>query len=686
MVSSRSHYSLLQSILQDKAFHRLAPLRDPMRRAEMPDEERKLLALLFSMQGETQLQAGDQQALETFALALDIAPEEAEVWYQQGRAWLDYARSTQREQGFMLAHQRLERATSVNPSHFEAWHLKAQSLMEIGLATGESHYHQEAARAFQLAEPHCPKDAALNHRFCWDWARNWYLVGKGSGEAVDFRYAALTFQAAAAQATEPVFWCHYGQTSTELARLLGRSDLLAHAITCYRKALDAAPESFTWWAELSLALELLCESSGDSRHYEESFALFEHYAPQHPETIDFWLGWAQLLLRAAQEFHDVIPAEQALEKLSYLEELSVESHPRHMALSCEAWTFLGLDGERLDHLYQAHAHISAASELSPDSSDIWVAYGNCLIAFGLFFADEDYFEQAIEKFHIGVTLDDQEARLWHGMGASHLRLGEIYRDADMLQQAITCLGRAAELRSTAASCWQDLGCAWMQLGEVTEERQPFVTAVEKLEHALALRGGIDGHPPLDWLYNYGCALDYLGDFGEDATLYRQAADLLSRVVAVQPENLPARYNLALALSHLGEVTDEVDYFLRAVEQLEHVIAHEAEDEAAWNEWGLILLTLSQLLADASQPQLERNLQKQAESKLMQAVSLGSVQAYYNMACLYSLTHNFDLALDFLQRAATYGGLAPREEMLHDEWLLPLRETLEFQSFLQTLPE
>ncbi len=52
---------------------------------------------------------------------------------------------------------------------------------------------------------------------------------------------------------------------------------------------------------------------------------------------------------------------------------------------------------------------------------------------------------------------------------------------------------------------------------------------------------------------------------------------------------------------------------------------------------------------------------------MHAASLGSFQAYYYLAGLYSLTGLFSQAMHFIEKAQFFGGLPSVVDLLHDDW-------------------
>ena len=67
---------------------------------------------------------------------------------------------------------------------------------------------------------------------------------------------------------------------------------------------------------------------------------------------------------------------------------------------------------------------------------------------------------------------------------------------------------------------------------------------------------------------------------------------------------------------------------------------------------------------------------------MHALKLGSCEANYHLACLYSLSNLCDAALHYLKRAKTAEALPPSEDLQHYHWLENVREEAAFAEFME----
>jgi tetratricopeptide (TPR) repeat protein len=124
----------------------------------------------------------------------------------------------------------------------------------------------------------------------------------------------------------------------------------------------------------------------------------------------------------------------------------------------------------------------------------------------------------------------------------------------------------------------------------------------------------------------------------------------------------------------------LDLFEEAIDLFYLLAKEDEEDELLYNEWGLALLNIAQLVEDPHQPEKAASHREEAEAKFMHALSLGSSHALYNLACLYSMTGHLDLSISYLEKAKKANALPCLDDLMNDEWLENLRSTDAFKLF------
>lgn len=672
----------LQEIHASRDFARLAPFSCATSWATMTQNERQLLAMLFIAHGEEQLKHGDNAAIKNFSLATEVAPSNPQILFHQAQA---YASQVSNSRCLASACNALELATQIDPNYFAAWHLWGTVLMRMGEVHGEIQYFQEAGQKFTTTQSllqHASNDQ--KHALYWDWGLCWHGQGMLSGEALDLHCALDKYRFVAEGGFHHAnFWNDYGTAMATLAGLLGRKELLIEAIDLFQKVVTSSPNHFQGWLNLACACYRFYEFDGDDAYFYCACDSFSHAAALNSNNIDLWINWGRLFVHAGkltEEFEHFTIASEKFEHANACE----PNQPELLCAWAEADMLSGDFLERLDLLRSSQAKIVRSLELQSDNPESWYIYGCCLLQLGRYFTDSSYFLQAIEKYRYGLTLNERHPRLWHGLAMAYFSIGEMDDNAEQISLSADYCAKAIE--NGGQSCiaiWNDWGVSLMKLSQIKDDQGAVEAAIDKFEQSLGsknLKEQLES-PHLDWLYHYGCAYDFLGDFTENPTDYEKAVQILSHVVQQDPEFTSARCNLAIALSHLGEVADDIESFHKALEHFQIYLSTDSEDENAWNSWGMCLLNLAQLMHDPLHPEQSLSLYEQAEGKFAHAIALGSSLALYNMACLYSMIGNHNAAMHYIERSEVADSLPPVDELMHDEWLESLRETAEFRNFI-----
>lgn len=674
-----------EQFLVNQAFNEIEPYRDSKVWESLNPKERELLGLLFIKEGEDLLKRGDSRVLENFKLASEVASHSPIVFFNQG---IVYASQEQNIRCLTAARHALEKAIEIAPDFFKAWHVLSNVLVRIGLFYEDASLFLEADRKFSEVEKLASqRGEAHTDTFYWDWGVCWYHIGKNSGEAVDFYQALEKFRQAAEEGLDDGhFYNNYGNVLIEIAFLMGRKELFYDAIHFYRKCISLIPEHWEGWLNLGCTYQRLYELLGNDEYLRLTEESFEKVAEYKPMNFTLWLKWGELCVYAAKLNRDVDRFSLSLDKFERAAACDPD-HPLLLIKWGEAQMHLGANLEDLGYLRDAEAKIARSLEASPEEAEYWYIYGMCYSEYGRYFSDEVYYHQAIEKFQYGLNLNNNFLLLWYGMALAHFAIGELRGDAQMIEKSAQFCGRALEHGGQAfGQFWNDWGVALLKLGELTGEKKHIIEALEKFEHAIGKwkENQHEEHIDLEWLYNYACALDYLGDFSEDVDCYEKAVQVLTFVIQQDPEYIHARYNLALALSHLGESLDDVESLQKSILLFQELLQENPEDEVAWSDCGMAMLNLAVLIQDAANTDMAQKLFDQAENKFFAALSLGNETSNYNLACLFSLSGNYTASMHYLEKAQLCDALPPIDEVLNDEWLEGVRTMPNFRHFIAQL--
>lgn len=676
----------LETVLATNDFQLLSPYHDPNSWTAMSQDERELLGLLLVKQGEHQLKIGDDKVLESFELASKAAPFSSVVFFRQAVA---FASQDQNIRCLMAANNALEKAIQLDPKFIAAWYGWGCVLVDIADFNHETAFFFQANTKFIEADRLAQQNESLRPEdFFWQWGICWHKLGKMSGEAVDFFKALEKFKIAATKESgqNGLFCNDYGNVLVEIAFLVGRNELLNEAAEQYKIAVNQNPNEAEGWINLACTHQSLYEIFDAEEHFFDADECFERATDIHAKHYHTWLKWGDLYAHAGKKLKDLDRLQASFDKFEKAH-LCDPDNALVLARWSEAQMLTASYTDNLELLREAEVKISKSITLEPEIPVYWYISGMCLSELGRYFHDIRYFEQAIAKFQHSLSLNDSHGAVYHGIGHAHYTIGEIKGDATIIENSLNYFSRAIELSNTPTpQCWNDWGVALMKLGEITNEKKHIETAVEKFEKAIGYKfnEASDRDVELEWLYNYGCAMDFLGDFHEEPMYYERAIQVLTHVLQIDPEYAFARYNLALSLSHLGELNSDVDCFQKAIEHFQILLEQDSEDEYAWNDWGLTLTHLAVLTYDETHPEFSKDYYEHAERKFLHAIALGNIHAFYNVACLYALTKNMPAAMHYLERADICNGLPPTEDVMHDEWLDNMRHHAPFRAFISHL--
>ncbi len=675
----------LKEILSEKRFEELEPFKNTKSWKTLNSDDRQLLGSLFVMLGEKQLAQGDQNADESFDLATKVTPDNHDIFCRIGTA---YAKVDQSLPSLKTAEIAFNHALKLQPLHFNSLVGLGNIYTNMGAFTNDSELFIKAQELFLQAREISQKEAQeeIAHLH-WHWGVSEYFLGKYSGEAVDFYSSLDKFQKAAEMGLQDkFFWIAYGDALAELACLLGKDELFLSVVELYRNGVRQAFDFFEGWLSLGCTFHKLFDSYYAEDYFHQASECFKMASQINDNSSILWLKWAQLLATNGKIRHDLKLLGESFEKYAKADNLEPNSS-LILGLWGEAMLLYGAQKEDIETLRLAQHKIMRSLEINSESPETWYIYGCSFYELGRYFNQEDYYHQAIDKFQFGLSIKQNEPLLWYGLAIAYYAIGDIRSDVRWLEKSTLFFSRILEFKGHGfRPMWNDWGVTLMRLAEITGEKSYIEAAIEKFEQVVPRNPekweeeGVD----LEWLYNYGCALDFLGDFTEEIEPYELAIQALSKVVQNDPEYTNARYNLALSLAHLADVAKDVESFHKSIEQFQILLTQDREDEMGWCDYGLTIIHLAQLIHDPIRPEQTVKFYEIAESKLMQSVALGSTQAFYHLACLHSLQGNYAASIHFLERAEATGMVLSLDQILHDEWLDGVRATPSFRTFINHL--
>lgn len=586
--------------------------------------------------------------------------------------------------GEAIAHY--QSAFSLDPSNSEICFNLAKAHFKQGKFNDEEGAVAQANELFAQGEKLlCAEERKVPPEVLWDWGLSLGLMAKFSEEAIDFKQSVDKFREAYVDGLKSsLFLLDFGTALTQFGIVVGKEELIREGARYLELSIKEDSANYASWFRLASAYRILYFLSGDIDYFEKADQGFLAVARLDTDHFPLWLDWGQLLAMEGKMVRDEALLTSALEKLERAEQIRGED-PAIMTTMADALIHLGALGEKIELLKEAKEKLEVVLEVEPGFIDARCLLGHCYIHMGRYFSDISYFESALEQFQRGISNDKGAAQLWHGLATAHFAIGEIEQEPSEYEKAAKFCSEAIRLNRDTASYWNDWGVALMKLGDYGSDAAAIGAAVEKFEEAIkCFNRKQKGTPDPDWIYNYGCALDFLGEFERNPHHYERAIAVLGQLHEQYPDSSHIRYNLGTALYHLGDSTGDEEALAKSIAHLEFLAQQDAEDDNVLNDLGLACLTLADIYRDSFQNERSINYFRRAERHFIQALAAGGVEANYWLGCLYTLQENLSEAMHFLERAKVQNVLPLAADLMNNEWLDNLKQTPHFRILLAEL--
>ncbi len=662
----------------------MAQAKDPQEWDLLNEDQKKDLALRNLAQGELALLQGNLAALPLFEAASQLEPKNPKIWYRQGLAFFEYGSEEGKEKALLLASKHFKFATQLDPLFFDAWVAWGNTLLQLGKFHEEHHFHQEAKEKYQkaLELSNNQGDEILSELY-WDYGNVWTEIAAHSGEAFDVHLAINAFQNSLKLQGKPSpeFLHDCGKAHLEMGLLVNDTRLFFGSVQYLLQAVEIAPKFFDGWSSLGEVYSQLYINTMDDRYIHkasQSYAQALKLSTQNGET---WLSWAQTLGEAGRLNQDIRLLRQAIENCARAYVLDTKN-PLIIAQWVESLSWLGAITCRLDLLTEAEQKIIKATDDYPDDPDLWHAYGVCLMCFGKYYDDADYFELAIEKLQYGLSIDRTSAEHWHTLALVHKYYADITDHEDLLERANRFFARAIDLKPSCPAMIFDAACSLLHFSEVMRDLPSLEKALQHFEGLLQSHKDVVLHHP-QWLVEYGKALEWLSEFSLEEGPLSRALEVFSHVLLIDPDLEGVHHRIASCNVALGHHTNEPEYYKRAISFFKLATRQDEENEHIWLDWGVCLIHLAHHILDTD---FMNQLYRDAEQKISKSGRLGHPAAYYHLACLYSILGKTEEAMDLIHKSLSLKALPPVEDMLEDEWLDNLRNTESFTQFINKLEE
>jgi tetratricopeptide (TPR) repeat protein len=585
----------------------------------------------------------------------------------------------QKKECFIFALNLLQ---AVEENSSEKWLLEGRIFLEYGALFNEMSLLEEAERKLKKAE--ALRGEQPGDQIAWQLGKLLTLFGNRSGEEADFKRALHSFnqvrESSLSEKERLTFQLDLAFAKASFASLKGAPEYAKEAICHYQKMMEAIERSSMPDELLHRCLKERAETSCQLytfTHHENDLEQADQFLQEAilnvPNGADLWLHWGELYLHALGARKDFDFLELALEKLTASKVRKCE--PLRMATSLgRALAYLGMFEDEYKFIHKGREKLLEA--LKQDSKNCTTLYnlGFIFLIEGSYLSDSFFYKKAKLSFEKALALDGRCVEAWYGLFLLYAAWGGLEKNAKRFARCLECIKRCEALRPASPIYFCEHGKAALRLFHLNENahrltRQLYLEeAICSFRHSFAL----EENPEI--LYHWGTVLDALGTLISNASEYEEALSLLESACQKRPEIENFRIQYGLTLLHLGKLLGRPDQINLALKILSHFLEEEKSEGALLVEFGCAKLLLSEF-------ESSEELKREAEEYLLKAARLGQTHCYYPLACLYSLSGLNEVSLLYLKKAKEVRALPCIEHLKVDPWLERLRESEEFQIFI-----
>ena len=624
----------------------------------------------FQKQGELNLRRGDMQGVKLFELAESLDPNNYNLLFKQGVALLKYGSKAKIKKYLMLATKKFKKSLKIKQNYLPALQMLGKTFFELGKSFSDYHFFIESKKNYELSlKISKDQDGVELSKTYWDFGKTMTEMARQSGEISDLFLAFDAFSNAS-KANDNLsedFWIDFGHTAFKIGKQINDSKLFLKAIDYYKIAISKSSSNFKSWYYLAETLFNLYKLGNEEDHFHQANACLSNAAQFSPQTDYIWIMWAKLLLHSGKRLQDRKKLYSCIDKCNKAFSCS-ESSSEANIVYVEALSILGVYQERLDLIYEASNKAEENTSKFGKTVDTCYSHGIVLFALGKYHDNLDYYYQAIEKFQEGLSINRTSHKLWYYLAHTHLITAEIENDVSLYERAHKFYKKAISLKSNTIYCYE---CSYLltKIFELTQEKGNLENSILLFEKSFGLQENILNIDP-KWLVQYAYSLDLMGDIYNDDKFYIKAIEILQRVLVLHPNFKNVHYKLALTYSHLAELSEDPEMYQRSISHYKIAFKSDDENEQLVLDWSMCLINFSEIISSESD---RKQLLQDAEYKLVQSAKLGNTESFYHLACLYSITEQYDKSIFFLQKAEKYSSLPSSANMLEDRWLNNLLE-------------
>jgi tetratricopeptide (TPR) repeat protein len=292
---------------------------------------------------------------------------------------------------------------------------------------------------------------------------------------------------------------------------------------------------------------------------------------------------------------------------------------------------------------------NAASQLKPESAEVWLRQGKAFSAFGKLKNQEKALYLASKNFKMAASIDSSQLEIWWQWAKALAFLGNKTQDANYLQSAKENYEKAIALlkpsdKDVSFKIYWEYANLWMSIAEYSEEAGDVRLAIQAYRMSFAHQTKISA----DFWCDFGKAYLQMALFINDNRLYVESIDYFNKALRSSKDCLDGWISKAHAYTELYINTMDERCFRNGHEAYKECLSLSPHDSN-------LLLLWAQLLGESGKLTGDSQKLKMSVDKCVDAYNLNKKdpsiigQWVESLSYLGALSNSLDLILEAEER-------------------------------------
>lgn len=276
---------------------------------------------------------------------------------------------------------------------------------------------------------------------------------------------------------------------------------------------------------------------------------------------------------------------------------------------------------------------------------------------------EEKYELALQKVEEAINMDSENGYLYHLKAFVAFEL----HNYDLANE---CYKKAAEINPQDYIIINNWGAALSTWAKINNDEKMLAESFEKFKQAA------DINPKYYGIFNnWGNALSDWAKIKNDEILFAESCEKYQKAAEINPNKDNIFNNWGAALSSWGKINNDEKIFAESCEKYQKAAEINPNKDSIFNNWGTVMLSLAKSKNDLN------SYKQQIESILLKAEAIKEGAGSYNLACLYSVFDQKDIALNWLEKSLRFNSAPNKEHISTDSDLDNIKSDPRFNELL-----